>query len=327
MGEQTWLITGGAGYIGSHIAKEFLSNQKQVLIYDSLSQGLISRIEYLRLKSQKDVPLIIGDIRDVSSLENTLRTHKPFGIIHTAAIKSISESILKPDEYMDVNYFATVKLIELAKRFEVKNMIFSSSAAIYGAPSVTEPVKEDFEASPITAYGESKLLSEIEIAKFLDINGNNGTSLRYFNVIGAASPELADNAKDNLLPKIVTSINEGVPPIIFGTEHPTIDGTCIRDYIDVRDVARAHLVMADYRHKLPVSMNLGTGRGTSVRELMNRVLTISEKNNLVPVEAKARIGDSSVLYADVSLIKQATGFVSEYSLDESIISSLGARHE
>jgi len=326
MGEQTWLITGGAGYIGSHIANEFLSNEKQVVIYDSLSNGLPSRVEYLRTTSQKNVPLIIGDIRDLVLLEEVLRRYKPFGIIHTAALKSVAESILKPNEYLEVNYSATTNLLELTNRLKIQNFIFSSTAAVYGSPKTSTPMKENDETKPVTAYGESKLLGEREVTKFLQASENNGSSLRFFNVIGSAAPELADNSKDNLLPRIMNSIREGTPPIIFGTDYPTPDGTCIRDYIDVRDVAKAHLVIADWPSKLPDVINLGTGRGTSVRELITKTLSISGNQKVISVEAKARAGDSAMLCADVSLFTQVTGFVTKHTLESSITSSIGASY-
>jgi UDP-glucose 4-epimerase len=326
MGEQTWLITGGAGYIGSHIANAFLSNEKHVVIYDSLSNGLLSRVEYLRDKGKKNVPLVIGDIRDMVSLEETFRKYKPFGIIHTAALKSIAESNLKPNEYLEVNYSATTNLLELANKLKIQNFIFSSTAAVYGTPSVFSPIKETDEVKPVTAYGESKLLSEIEVTNFLKFPNNKGASLRFFNVIGSSAPELADNSKDNLLPRIINCICEGTSPIIFGTDYPTPDGTCIRDYVDVRDIARAHLVIANWPSKLPTVINLGTGRGTSVRELINKTISIAGNEKISPIATKARMGDSAVLCADVSLFNQVTGFVTEHTLESSIISSLGCSH-
>lgn len=327
MAGQRWLITGGAGYIGSHIANEFLSIGKQVLIYDSLSNGLLSRVEYLRIKSQMDVPLVVGDIRDLVSLEDVLSRYKPFGIIHTAALKSVSESILKPKEYLEVNYYATTNLLELANKLKIRNFIFSSTAAVYGTPTVSSPLKETDKAMPVTTYGESKLLSESAVNKFLKTSSNRGTSLRLFNVIGSAAPELADNSKDNLLPRIINCIREGTSPIIFGTDHPTPDGTCIRDYVDVRDIARAHLVIADWPSKLPTVINLGTGRGTSVRELINKTLLLAGNETITAIATKARVGDSAILYADISLFNEVTGFSTEHTLESSVISSLGFSHD
>jgi UDP-glucose 4-epimerase len=141
MTTQAWLITGGAGYIGAHVADEFLAHGKDVVIYDSLYQGLESRIEYLRKKHNKEIPLIVADIRDTTKLNEVLTTYKPYGIIHTAALKAVGESMEKPDEYLEVNYTATVELIESAKRHGVTRFIFSSTAAVYGSPDSWYPTK------------------------------------------------------------------------------------------------------------------------------------------------------------------------------------------
>ena len=157
MTTQKWLITGGAGYIGAHVADEFLSNGKDVVIYDSLYRGFESRIEYLRKKHDKEIPLIIADIRDIDKFEEALATHKPYGIIHTAALKAVGESMEKPDEYFEVNHHATTKMLNLMTRHEIKNFIFSSTAAVYGAPDHSNPIKEDAPKNPISPYGASKL--------------------------------------------------------------------------------------------------------------------------------------------------------------------------
>jgi UDP-glucose 4-epimerase len=143
MTSQVWLLTGGAGYIGSHVADAFLTSGKDVVIYDSLYQGLESRIEYLRKKYNKEIPLIVADIRDTAKFDEVLTTYKPYGIIHTAALKAVGESMEKPDEYFEVNLHATTKMLELVSRHSIKNFIFSSTAAVYGAPDHSNPIKED----------------------------------------------------------------------------------------------------------------------------------------------------------------------------------------
>ena len=167
MTTQTWLITGGAGYIGSHIADLFLDNNKEVVIYDSLYQGLESRIEYLRKKHGKEIPLIVADIRDTAKFEEVLATYKPHGVIHTAALKAVGESMEKPDEYFEVNHGATVTMLELLIKHEIQNLIFSSTAAVYGSPDHSNPIKEDDLKNPISPYGASKLAAEDEVNKYL----------------------------------------------------------------------------------------------------------------------------------------------------------------
>ena len=318
MTSETWLLTGGAGYIGTHIADEFISNGKSVVIVDSLYQGLESRIVFLRAKHGVEIPFIKCDIRDYNEIENAIREYKIDGIVHTAALKAVGESMEKPDEYFQVNLDATKELIEIAKRNGVKKFIFSSTAAVYGSPDSMEPCKEDGPKAPISPYGDSKYQAESSVTAFINEPGNHGTSLRFFNVVGAAAPELLDNSVENLVPIVLGKLNKGEAPVIFGTDYPTADGTCIRDYVDVRDIARAHLAAANATTKLPPAMNIGTGRGASVREIIKLVLDATNKSDTAVIENPRRAGDPAFLCADVTLAKSAMGFQSQYSLEASI---------
>jgi UDP-glucose 4-epimerase len=318
MTPERWLVTGGAGYIGTHIADEFIRNGKSVVIYDSLYQGLESRLVYLRAKHGVEIPLIKADIRDYNEIESVIRKYKIDGIVHTAALKAVGESMEKPDEYFQVNLEATSELIEIAKRNGVKKFIFSSTAAVYGSPDTMDPCKEDGPKAPISPYGDSKYQAESKVTAFINTPGNFGTSLRFFNVVGAAAPELLDNSVENLVPIVLGKLNKGEAPVIFGTDYPTPDGTCIRDYVDVRDVARAHLAAAKATTKLPPAMNIGTGRGASVREIIKLVLDAINKTDSAVIEDAPRAGDPASLCADVSLAKSAMGFESQYSLEASI---------
>jgi UDP-glucose 4-epimerase len=318
MERETWLLTGGAGYIGTHIADEFIRAGKSVVIYDSLYQGLEPRIAFLRAKHGVEIPFIKADIRDYNEIESVIRTHKIDGIVHTAALKAVGESMEKPDEYFQVNLDATKELIEIAKRNGVKKFIFSSTAAVYGSPDSMEPCKEDGPKAPISPYGDSKYQAESSVTAFINEPGNHGTSLRFFNVVGTAAPELLDNSVENLVPIVLGKLDKGQAPVIFGTDYPTPDGTCIRDYVDVRDIARAHLAAANATTKLPPAMNIGTGRGASVREIINLVLDATNKSDTAVIENPRRAGDPAFLCADVSLAKSAMGFESQYSLEASI---------
>jgi len=318
MTQETWLLTGGAGYIGTHIADEFIRAGKSVVIYDSLYQGLESRIVYLRAKHNVEIPFIKADIRDYNELENVIRTHKIDGIVHTAALKAVGESMEKADEYFQVNLEATQELIRIAERNNVKKFIFSSTAAVYGSPDTMEPCKEDGPKAPISPYGDSKFQAESAVTEFINKTGNHGTSLRFFNVVGTAAPELLDNSVENLVPIVLGKLNKGEAPTIFGTDYPTPDGTCIRDYVDVRDIARAHLAAADATTQLPPAMNIGTGRGASVREIIKLVLEATHKTDTQIIETDRRAGDPAFLCADINLAKSAMGFSSKYSLEESV---------
>jgi len=318
MTTQTWIITGGAGYIGSHVADEFLANGKDVIIYDSLYRGLESRIEYLRRKYNREIQLIVADIRDTEEFDRVLSAFKPYGVVHTAALKAVGESMEKPNEYFEVNLHATTKMLELLQKHKIKNFIFSSTAAVYGAPDHSNPIKEEDTKNPISPYGASKLAAEREVNDFLESAGVQGTSLRFFNVVGTGAPELLDNSVENLVPIVIKELNARQSPVIYGSDYSTPDGTCIRDYVDVRDVAQAHLAAANSDEVLPLAMNVGTGIGASVREVINLISTLTDQSNIAVLEAGRREGDSAFLCADASLIKNAIGFVSKYSLSMSM---------
>ena len=206
MSKQKWLITGGAGYIGTHIADLFITSGKDVVLLDSLYQGLESRVDYLRAKHKIDIPHEVIDIRDYAAVDALLAAHSFTGIIHTAALKAVGESMEKPDEYLDVNYTATVELLEAAKRHGVTRFIFSSTAAVYGSPDSMDPCREDGPTAPISPYGSSKLLAESKVTEFISISGNHGSSLRFFNVVGSANKSLLDNSVENLVPIVFNRI-------------------------------------------------------------------------------------------------------------------------
>jgi UDP-glucose 4-epimerase len=280
----------------------------------------------LRKKYNKEIPLIVADIRDTVKFDEVLTTYKPYGVVHTAALKAVGESMEKPDEYWEVNFHATVKMLELLTKHQVHHLIFSSTAAVYGAPDHSNPIKEDDEKNPISPYGASKLAAEGEINKFLTLPGNHGTSLRFFNVVGTAAPELIDNSVENLVPIVINKLKAGQAPVIYGTDYPTPDGTCVRDYVDVRDIARAHLAAADADDVLPFAMNVGTGRGGSVREVIKLVCEAAGHADVVADEKERRAGDPAFLCADVSLIENAIGFSSGYSLEGSTKSLFDPNH-
>jgi len=318
MTRETWLITGGAGYIGTHIADLFIQDGKDVVLLDSLYQGLEPRVNYLRKKYNQEIPLEVVDIRDYTAVENILSSHKFTGIVHTAALKAVGESVEKPDEYKEVNYTATAKLLELAQKYGVKKFLFSSTAAVYGSPDTMEPCKENGPLAPISPYGSTKLDAESKVTEFINTQGYSGTSLRFFNVVGTAAQELLDNSVENLVPIVLGKLNSGQAPVIYGTDYPTDDGTCVRDYVDVRDIAQAHLVAANATSAIPPIINVGTGRGASVREIIKLVLDATNKSDTEVIEAPRRAGDPAFLCADVSLAAKEMGFKSKYSLEESI---------
>jgi UDP-glucose 4-epimerase len=318
MDRETWLITGGAGYIGTHIADLFIADGKDVVLLDSLYQGLESRVEYLRKKYNTSISLEVIDVRDYTAVENILEKNNFAGIVHTAALKAVGESVEKPDEYKEVNFTATTELLKLAQKHGIKKFLFSSTAAVYGSPDTMEPCKENGPLAPISPYGSTKLDAESKVTEFINTPGNSGTSLRFFNVVGTASQELLDNSVENLVPIVLGKLNKGEAPVIFGTDYPTEDGTCVRDYVDVRDIAQAHLVAANATGAIPSIINVGTGRGASVRQIINLVLDAVNKLDTEVIEAPRRAGDPAFLCANVDLAATELGFKSKYSLEESI---------
>ena len=316
MTQETWLITGGAGYIGTHIADEFIRAGKSVVLYDSLYQGLEPRITFLRAHHNAEIPFIRADIRDYNEIEGAIRTHKVDGIVHTAALKAVGESVEKPDEYKEVNFTATTELLKLAQKYGIKKFLFSSTAAVYGSPDTMEPCKENGPLAPISPYGSTKLDAESKVSEFINTAGNSGTSLRFFNVVGAAAPELLDNSVENLVPIVLGKLNKGEAPVIFGTDYPTTDGTCVRDYVHVEDIARAHS-LAIY-HDVPAGIyNLGMNTGTSNREIIAAAEHITGRK-LKVVLGEARPGDPLMLTASAAKFGLVAGAWRHHDLDAMI---------
>jgi UDP-glucose 4-epimerase len=311
-----WVLTGGAGYIGSHVSQAMVDAGFEVLILDNLSNGLESRVP-------KSAEFIKGDIRDESVVKKVLGRKNVVGVINLAGLKSVEESQLQPNLYLSVNFKGVSTILNAAKKFGVRNFLQSSSAAVYGR-SDSEFVSEKSICNPISVYGESKLLAENEINQFsLDGHGNV-TSLRYFNVLGATSPILRDSSKANVLPKVLTEILAGRPPIVFGNDYPTRDGTCVRDYVHVADIARAHVLAASkmLREILPQAINLGTGRGYSVYEVIREVQRV-KGTSYVPIVHSRRNGDAPMLIAKTGLAKDALDFVAEFDLKQMVESAIG----
>lgn len=322
MRTQTWVVTGGAGYVGSHITESFVRAGMSVVVYDSLINGLESRINYLNRKYDCKIPIVNADVRNLAKIEETFRKFRPYGVIHTAALKSVSESIRDPNEYMEVNFYGTQNILDTMTKLEVRNMIFSSTAAVYGLPSTKEMIKESDDTNPISPYGQSKLFAEGLVNEFLSDSRNKGTSLRFFNVVGRGSIELTDNSIDNLVPIIIKRLEEGAPIEIFGTDYETPDGTCVRDYVDVRDIASAHLSVASNLERTPNIVNIGTGKGVSVREMVELVLQQSNKSYFPVLDKPRRAGDADFVCANTDLAKSILKIKCEYSLADSIRSIL-----
>jgi UDP-glucose 4-epimerase len=308
----TWLVTGAAGYIGGHVVKEFLGEGHEIVCFDSLESGKKSRIP-------KDANFILGNILDEQLLDKIFKKYKIKNIVHLAAKKSVSESELNPALYEEVNVQGTRNLINCARKFQIDKFIFSSSAAVYGNIDKGVAIESD-PTVPISVYGKTKLKSEQDLAEEYR-NGNFcGSSLRFFNVAGAVSPNLADKNSENLIPNVFSKLSTGYGPVIYGNDYPTKDGTCIRDYVHVSDIARAHLVLGESTKPIPENLNIGTGKGVSVLEVINVVQEILG-TSIQPIISTQRLGDPHTLIADPKLFEDTYAFSCKRGIRD-IVSSI-----
>ena len=294
-----WLVTGGAGYIGSHVLLKMKEAGFALVTLDNLSSGLVKRIP-------SGVNLVEGDICDSDLVSRVLKENHIEGIINLAALKSVEESKRIPDEYERINHLGTKILVDCAIKAEVKIFIQSSTAAVYGN-SESGFVSETSELNPISPYGQSKVLAENEVTRFIKEEGRRGTSLRYFNVAGALKAGrgwLAErhDPETHLIPNVLRSTVDN-PVKIFGTDWPTADGTCIRDYVHVVDLIEAHLKalnsLGNPGHEI---YNLGSGSGYSVREVV-AAASAAIGHQIPFVDSPRRAGDPAVLIADISKAK------------------------
>jgi UDP-glucose 4-epimerase len=310
------LITGGAGYIGAHVAAELLSKGCSVRIYDDFSNGLHRRVD------GKFRDVVDGDILDRERLIEALQGID--GVIHLAAKKSVEESVKNPLKYYENNVGGTLNLLAAMSVKLVKSLVFSSSAAVY-SPSDKDAIEESDPTIPLSPYGATKLLSEELISTVGRAEQISHISLRYFNVVGSALAEFGDNSKDNLVPKVFQALKSGKRPEIYGTSYPTPDGSCIRDYIHVQDLARAHIAALKKCESSFTSAiyNVGSGRGYSVKEMMAQI-SESLGRDINPQESPARAGDSPKLIASIEKIKSELTWRPEASLKEMIDSSWAA---
>ncbi|MBU6347372.1 MAG: UDP-glucose 4-epimerase GalE [Actinomycetales bacterium] len=314
----TWLITGGAGYIGAHIVRQALESGREVVVVDDLSTGVASKIP-------SQVPIIVANLLDQKAVEQIFNDYSITGVLHTAARKQVGESVLRPLYYWEENVGGLTNLLSSMQLHQVKNFVFSSSAAVYGQPelAVSDLITEELVCNPINPYGATKLAGEWMAAGLVSSDDFRVASLRYFNVAGAASPDLGDTFALNLIPIVMQAITNGEQPKIFGTDYPTPDGSCIRDYIHVQDLADAHVAAMDLVEKSePIfqPINLGTGIGTSVYQVIDVIRQVTGKN-IEPILAPRRAGDPPALVADPSLAKTTLGWNSQYDLTQMVESA------
>jgi UDP-glucose 4-epimerase len=317
------LITGGAGYIGSHINKKLNQEGYETIIVDNLINGHPETLKWGEL--------IETDLKNSEELNKIFKTHDIDGVIHCAAFTSIPESVQYPAMYLKNNYQNTINLIKIMKENNVKNFIFSSTASVYGNPK-TNPLTENAPTKPINPYGQSKLLVEKVLEKESQEGNINYISLRYFNASGADPDcEIGEmhDPETHLIPLILdTAIGKQSYISIYGDDYNTPDGTCIRDYIHVNDIAKAHIQAYEYLKENQKSQifNLGNGEGFSVKEVINVCRKITGVTIPTIIEPR-RKGDPGILIADSTKIQKELNWKPEYNTLEKIIETAWNWHK
>jgi UDP-glucose 4-epimerase len=309
------LVTGGAGYIGSVVVSELLERGYLPVVVDDLSCGH-------RQALPRGAELLVLNISDGAALDRVLAEHRPQAVMHFAAFIEAGESMQRPEKYFRNNTANTLTLLEAMLHHGVKRLVFSSTAALYGTPEET-PIEETAPLKPSNAYGESKRMAEQMLDWMHRVHGLRYSCLRYFNAAGAAGEQGEDHHPESHLIPIALEVALGrrKEVAIFGSDYPTADGTCVRDYVHVKDLAAAHLLVLEaLREKEKLIYNLGNGRGFSVREVIDTVRRVT--GHAIPArESPRRQGDPAVLVASSEKIKKELGWRPQYADLESIVRS------
>ena len=315
----SWLVTGGAGYIGAHIVRAFLDAGIEPVVLDDLSSG---HAEFV----PEGVPFVRGTILDTNLVASTLREHGVTGVMHIAGFKYAGVSVQRPRHCYDQNVTGTISVLRAMQDTGVQAVVFSSSAAVYGTPDV-DVVTEDTPTNPESPYGESKLIGEWLLADQGRATTLAHTSLRYFNVVGSGTPQLYDTSAHNLFPLVFEALIAGRTPRINGNDYPTPDGTCVRDYIHVADLAASHVAAARVLGaggQLRRVYNLGSGDGVSVTQIMTAMADVTGIP-FKPTIAPRRPGDPARIVASGALAAADLDWRMRYTLEEMVHSAWAAR--
>ncbi|HRV69122.1 MAG TPA: UDP-glucose 4-epimerase GalE [Marmoricola sp.] len=313
--KKSWLVTGGAGYIGSHVARALNDAQMHPVVVDDLSSG---HREFVA----PDVPFVEGSILDTELLSRTMHEHQVVGVIHLAGFKYAGVSVERPLHTYQQNVTGTLSLLEAMATQGVDLMVFSSSAATFGTPDV-DLVTEQTPTHPESPYGESKLIGEWLIADQARAVGLRHTSLRYFNVVGSGHDDLYDTSPHNLFPLVFDALLDGRTPRINGDDYNTPDGTCVRDYVHVQDLALSHVAAARQLaagNALKSIYNLGSGNGSSVRQIMDAMSRVTGID-FSPQIGPRRPGDPDRIVATGQAASQDLDWQMRHTLDEMVASA------
>lgn len=321
------LVTGGAGYIGAHACVALLKKNYEVLVYDNLSNSSLAALDQVKLITNRSLEFIEGDIRDQSLLGKVMRDFAPEAVIHFAGLKAVGESVVEPLQYYDVNVRGSIELIKAINTVKCDLLVFSSSATVYGTPQYL-PCDENHPTTPTNPYGQSKLMVEHILQDWTSANRSQKViCLRYFNPVGAHASGLIGenptNTPNNLMPLIVeTAAGKRSQLSIFGDDYGTRDGTGERDYIHVSDLVNGHLLALE-QHKLLDRfqvINLGTGLGTTVKELINKFENSTKQKIQIEISGR-RTGDIARIYADTKLAAELLNFKCQKSIENMCIDS------
>lgn len=331
MTNKTILVTGGAGYIGSQTVKELHEAGFTPVVFDNLSTGHREAVEGIKkAESVDEIEIIEGDLKNKDKIDKAIKKCSPEAVIHFAAFIEVGDSVKSPDKYFQNNIVSGLNLLDSMRNNNVNKIIFSSSAATYGQPK-DNPITESTPQKPMNPYGLTKLMFEQILDSYKTAYGLKSISLRYFNAAGAdPSGEigLANLQSSLLIPRVLLTILGRYPEIkIFGTDYDTPDGTCVRDYIHVKDLANAHILALNALdgEKYSPAYNLGTGSGYSVKEVIEMAKKVTGKDFKVTIAPK-RKGDPAKLIASNDLAKKELGFSPKYSDLETIVKTAWKWH-
>jgi UDP-glucose 4-epimerase len=313
----TWLLTGGAGYIGGHIIRAMRDASLPVVVLDDLSTGARSRIPV-------DVPFVEASVLDRERVAWALHEHQIRGVIHLAARKAVAESVERPLLYYRENVTGLERLLDAMLEVGIDRLVLSSSCSVIGTPK-EDRVTEDSPTNPESPYGVTKLVGEWMVRDVAQATGLRYATLRYFNVAGAGAPQLGDLGAFNLIPLTFRALTDGRRPQVFGDDYPTPDGSCVRDYIHVVDLARAHVAAVERLQAGPCAeiYNVGRGEGASVKEVMRTVRRVVGQD-FDYVVTERRPGDPAHIVGVVDKIEKELGWVAKYDLEDMIRSAWNA---